>query len=802
MAKRENFELNLLATDKASPKIDAVADKLDKLEQADATVELTAQDRATAEIDDLVRRLDRLDGEEAKAILAAESKKAQAEIDKINRLLVRYDGEEVDALLDAKDVAKAKIDALQTELDQLDRSTADATLDVTDNASGDINFVDGKLDEFDRTSVDATLNTDGTAGGEIAGIAGNLKAIGGKGAAGLAALAGTALAGLTGVNPEAVRSAQELAQYTGSSVEDASALLEVLGRTGTGIEKGDLMDAIGQMSSQLEANPGLIDELGISMDVLRLGPFATFVAAVDALANSNLSAADKMILGQKLFGEEGVRQINALITRLGPEGLAGAIVGVAEGNLITEDDVQMVNRFQERWAQVRARVDEVALAFQRKLLPVLNFALGPAEDTVANTLALLQEFGDKAGEALSDDAFRLEVFEGLAPLIAEIAGTTELAADEQQRWVDALSDGELTLGELSELMPEVEEGTEGVTAATKGSVDQTEQMANHTADLVAALDEEIAALEETAEGYQENIDRLTDLVDAKRSAVDSAYRYEDALDAVEDAASDYNRVLEETPDDARAVEEALEGVRDAAIGAADAHVQHARDQRAARGETLSLVEAIDAENGELVQQASNLSGPLRQKILDHIAVVNEIPTEVTSEIATLIDDGKLTEAERLLQQTSRRRQAAYDATVAESHLRTVDSKLDALTTKRYALVEAQPTNVVNTAKVLNDLALPRFAQIIARVVRGDKGRASGDPFTAGNSFLVGEQGPELVTLPSGSRVLTAGQTNSALGAGHPAAVNNYHIVNHWPVGTTARDVTASHRRYERVQGPV
>jgi hypothetical protein len=68
-------------------------------------------------------------------------------------------------------------------------------------------------------------------------------------------------------------------------------------------------------------------------------------------------------------------------------------------------------------------------------------------------------------------------------------------------------------------------------------------------------------------------------------------------------------------------------------------------------------------------------------------------------------------------------------------------------------------------------------------------RAAGGPVAAGASYLVGERGPELLTLGTGGYVTP----NSALGSG-PIIIN-------MPPGSDGDDVIAAIRRYERRNGP-
>lgn len=69
---------------------------------------------------------------------------------------------------------------------------------------------------------------------------------------------------------------------------------------------------------------------------------------------------------------------------------------------------------------------------------------------------------------------------------------------------------------------------------------------------------------------------------------------------------------------------------------------------------------------------------------------------------------------------------------------------------------------------------------------GLPGFASGTDYAPGGMALVGEQGPELVNLPRGSQVKTAGATRQALGAG--VTIQNLNVYNNIDAQAVAEDI--------------
>jgi len=76
-------------------------------------------------------------------------------------------------------------------------------------------------------------------------------------------------------------------------------------------------------------------------------------------------------------------------------------------------------------------------------------------------------------------------------------------------------------------------------------------------------------------------------------------------------------------------------------------------------------------------------------------------------------------------------------------------------------------------------------------------RAAGGPVSAGRAYLVGEEGPELIVPNASGMVLTAGQTQAALGGG-----SSWNVTVNMPPGADGEQVVSALRRWERANGPV
>lgn len=203
---------------------------------------------------------------------------------------------------------------------------------ATDNASDDLRRVGDEADKLDTKFGNLDL-------GSIAGPA---------------ALAGAA--GLAKSYGDAAIDAQVLADLTGSTVEEASRLQTVFKNTADG-DANDLADIILQMNDVLSESPDIVTDLGIEFESSG-NSVADFLNLVDLINESELTAQEKAKVLGELFGEEGVRQVQKMISTVGD--LETAVEDVPDAAVITAADVARAQRFAEQWAKIQSYLQVIA----------------------------------------------------------------------------------------------------------------------------------------------------------------------------------------------------------------------------------------------------------------------------------------------------------------------------------------------------------------------------------------------------------------------------------------------------------
>jgi hypothetical protein len=156
------------------------------------------------------------------------------------------------------------------------------------------------------------------------------------------------------------------------------------------------------------------------------------------------------------------------------------------------------------------------------------------------------------------------------------------------------------------------------------------------------------------------------------------------------------------------------------------------------------------------------------------------------------------------------RQAAMDAAglVTEGFIGTLNETMEMLGLEEEAVRQVRDRMAelgIQMDLLDGRLTQSRHVHIIETVnVAGDAPglgvsgrRAAGGPVSAGRAYLVGEQGPELIVPNSSGMVLTAGQTQAALGAG-----SSWNVTVNMPPGADGEQVVSALRRWERANGPV
>jgi hypothetical protein len=692
-------EAEVAVDDNASKVTGAVESDLRAIDGTTAEAEVSVDDNASKVTGAVESDLEAIDGTTAEAEVSVDDNASKV-TGAVAADLEAIDGDTARAAVEVTGDPTAG--AVAADLRAIDGATPKADITVTGdptaaNVAGDLREIDGK-------TAKATIDADATAGtntliSRVGGLPGAVAAIGPElrtmAATGgpIAAVAAAFIGAATEASNVALE-AEGIADFAGTSVENASALQAVL-RDTDAMEANDLKDTINQVTGALASNPALIETLGLKMDTVRQGPFETFIAAVDAWNSGQLSANEKMTVGSQLFGEEGIRQISALTSALDTD-LATAIANVSENRIISEADVEAAREVKRQFAELSGQLQGMAVQVGGEVVPVLADMLGMVEDTVDGVNNIF-ELGQTATPLSVFDwieqfpsAQFVEIYDALnkAGVSAEDLRNDFFDLNDVMALLEAGVPAEVIQG--AELTADAQEHLSREIANTADAAgDETTALDTLAAEQQAANEqaaEAIAVLQDQAEAHREAAEASGEQADALLSANEVFYAQQEALRGVGEAVANYD----ETVADATATDSdriaALQDVAKAADELAQTEVDAARQTRATEGATLSYTEALDIQNRSLINQAGQMEGPTRQALVNHIARLNNIPPEVVSDILALIDQGKIDEAEQLLADTSRTRTATVKADNDDQALRNTESELEWLSRDRDAWI--------------------------------------------------------------------------------------------------------------------
>jgi hypothetical protein len=289
-----------------------------------------------------------------------------------------------------------------------------------------------------------------------------------------------------------------------------------------------------------------------------------------------------------------------------------------------------------------------------------------------------------------------------------------------------------------------------------------------------ALEKARAAEERWIESVNRSVDAVIrsmeaeeDRSNARRAAADAVFALHDAEDRLAEQSEKFAEILENEESTLADVRQGMDDAAEAAAGLADAQVRIADETARADGKTLSLNNANRIWTDSMLTSAATLKGPLRQAVLDHIARVNGVPAERMTAFTAAVDNGSIRTAEDAFRWLARPRSVWFSA--------------------RGPGWDARQEGV----------AVPL---------------ASGTNYHLGGLALVGEEGPELVNLPRGSRVHTASDTAAMLSSPYSSAmtaggtstmtvVQHIHAAPGMNEDALARATVNRLRRFERHNGP-
>lgn len=608
------------------------------------------------ELGDAQRAASRL-GEELGPELRA--KLGQAGVDNLIRDLRNAGLEFADIEADAKDLADAvkRLDRVAAKVDVT--ADADDAKDDIDRVGDELHKLDGEAAKvkIDSSGVDDLVDKLGGLPGPLGDITGAL-GTGGTVAAGVGAV-GAGLLAAGDYAADLALSAKTTADLTGATVEDASRLQSVWKLSGADVN--DLNDVLLQMNGVLLDSPEIAKQLGVN---LKDGKDITerFVEVVQKIDKSTLGAAEKAKLMSAAFGEEGVRQVQTLLSLIDGD-LQGALDDVSETSIIDDEEVAKARELKEQTAALKVAFSEAAVSIGQNVMPMLVKALGLVDAIAAGlpggtSKSLLNPTSDKDIETIErindgtsemyDNFTRIfSAAMNAAPAIGEVGDATGDADDKIVPYLEHQAGMIAGQGQLTD-STKFAAGAMGLAAV--GLTDLRDRMieANEESERATELLKEQKAAQD-------------ELRDSIRNAADANIAAEDAQRAFTDAALATVEATKEHGESSRETEDAVRNERDAMIEAADAAVRQATEFWKANGATISAKDELDAFNTSLLSNARYATPAAKNAIADYIIQANGIPPEKATDIRAAIVAGDIPRAEQLINDVSRAREAAITA---------------------------------------------------------------------------------------------------------------------------------------------
>jgi hypothetical protein len=318
-------------------------------------VEIVAIDEASPKIDRLEQKIDGLESDEARIIVSANTERLEKQLDTARQKLEGLDGDEATVQARLIGNLEADLEQAQTLLSRLDGQTGTVRISALDTATKDLEQVEDKLRRLDGKVADVGVH------GEKAGGLG----VGGK-VGGVAAIGASLVGAITTAN-QLAGDVQQVADATGAPLDQAARLVTVWEQNG--LEVADLLDILFQVNSALADNPELAEQLGVKIGENQ-SLIDTFLQSVKGVATEYENVSDRQIAASQLFGEEGVRQIGAVTTAVGD--LDTAMRELPEAALIDPADVERWRQTNEQVVEFKQHLLEVELFLSEHILPAVN----------------------------------------------------------------------------------------------------------------------------------------------------------------------------------------------------------------------------------------------------------------------------------------------------------------------------------------------------------------------------------------------------------------------------------------------
>lgn len=669
--------------------------------------------------------------------VSANLEKAKSDVLKFSKQLDDLD--EVDVEIRAKlDEAEADVERFGKQLDELESVDVTVTANVEGQAA--LTDVSTEVDELDGRKATVTVDTD------VADVKQPLSDVRTE---------------LDGVRDSGDQSRSVLANMAGNTAQDLGEVGGIVGTLGVGI--GQLAEYATEGNIKLSELAGVAAPMaGLAAAGLAVNHIMGQIAESKAFHAENVKAFTKAI-------EDGADAAQALRDRLREAGeikidLGGPFGGTADvSDLLDSLGISL----EEFSTVVTGNRDEL-----HKWTGALYEAEGFNLSTQQAVRAATQYWEDnqKAVEKAADAIDSITETDVAAWLddIGRNADPIGAMPDVWDRMARAINDG---------ATPAVEDVTAAMETFGLSGPEVLDKASEHAEDMQSRYEgvaEGIsAALDEVNQAFEDAEEAQQKFFDAQRAAADSTFAVQQAADDLIGSIQGYSQAVTDAYGDTAKLHDVQQDARDSATSYADAVVRQAQDQAAANGTTLSAADAQRTWRGAMVEAAAYMSGEQRDVILDYIGRVESIPPEKLTEIEALLDEGKIDEAERVINDTARDR----DTTI---------------------VVDA------NTVRANDKIA--SLERRLAALNRNTGGGSSGSNQTPGSqeaAAFIAPAAPEEPEAFAASSFLTAAPATSSEPTRVPSATTfagNTTTNIYYPPSLTPRQVGRAQRRWQQRGG--
>lgn len=430
--------------------------------------------------------------------------------------------------------------------------------------------------------------------GAMDAIKANAGALAVAGGAAVAAFAAKGIADFQNLGVEIGK----FSDATGTTVEDASRLIEVAGDLG--VEQSALEAAIGRMNKTAGASPELFAALGaeiVRTDEGLVDTNETFLAAVDRL-NAIEDPAKKAEAGAKLFGK-GWQEMAELIGQGAPQ-LRQDLAAVSDAKVFDQGKVDDARALRGAFDEIVDAGQDLLLTIGSALAPAISELAPIVADVVEEAGPLVEVMGKGLAAALKIVG---PLIEGLLVIIGPVVDAFVKLQEgivsvlESVKLVDApLDNVGAAMVDMMNDAKALRDAEDDVTTATGEMGDAAVIGGGHLAELEAKADEAEQATKDLEDAYKELTGTLSD---------------REAWLGVEDEIDAYKTKIDDAKTSNREKEQAM----------------------------------ID----------------LKQKMIDYLTSLENIPEEQQTNVLALIDQGRFDEAEAALAWLGRQRSVSYSA---------------------------------------------------------------------------------------------------------------------------------------------